>query len=232
MNWLKNLPLAVKLLGLAGVTAGALFLAWLISPIFIDRRVDEEFPAVAAATAEMPEPTETQSEPTRTMPETSTTMPEPTAAQSEPTEMMAEPTEMMPAATTAPLPTETPVATATPAEPVALLQGSFQGVGRYDAGGTATIYELPDGQLLLRFEDFAATNGPDLLVGLSGHATPMTSAELHDQGYLELERLKGNEGSQNYLLPAGIDLAAFQSATIYCRAFSVMFGFASLQPVS
>ncbi len=218
MNWLKNLPLAVKLLGLAGVTAGALVLAWLISPIFIDRHVDEEFPVVAAATTEMPEPTETLPEPTETLPE--------------PTETLPEPTETMPAATTAPLPTETPAATATPAEPVAVLSGSFTGVGRYDATGTATIYELPDGQLLLRFENFAATNGPDLLVGLSAYATPTTSAELHDQGYLELERLKGNEGSQNYLLPAGIDLAEFQSATIYCRAFSVMFGFASLQPVS
>jgi hypothetical protein len=218
MNWLKNLPLAVKLLGLAGVTAGALILAWLISPIFIDRRVDEEFPVVAAATAEMPE--------------TSEALPAPTEVMPAPTETMSAPTETMSAATTAPLSTEMPSATATPAEPVALLSGSFIGVGRYDAGGTATIYELPDGQLLLRFEDFAATNGPDLLVGFSGHATPMSSSELHDQGYLELERLKGNAGNQNYLLPAGIDLAAFQSVTIYCRAFSVMFGFASLQSVS
>jgi hypothetical protein len=80
----------------------------------------------------------------------------------------------------------------------------------------------------LRLEDFNAKNGPDLFVGLSGHAMPRSSDEVHQSGYLELARLKANQGNQNYELPADFDLSQYKSVVIYCRAFNVVFSSAEL----
>jgi hypothetical protein len=122
-----------------------------------------------------------------------------------------------------------PAAPAAPSGPVALSRGSFTQIDPiHGAEGTATIYRLEDGNLVLRLENFTSTNGPDLFIGLSGHPKPRSSRELHDQGYVEIAALKGNQGNQNYELPADIDLSAFKSVTIYCRAFSVMFSSAEL----
>ena len=115
------------------------------------------------------------------------------------------------------------------AEPQALAAGSFTRIDRlHSAEGSATIYRLADGKLVLRLENFTAQNGPDLYVGFSGHAIPRRNAELMDNGYLELGRLKASSGNQNYELPAGFDLGQFKSVTIYCRAFSVVFSTAEL----
>jgi hypothetical protein len=48
--------------------------------------------------------------------------------------------------------------------------------------------------------------------------------------FIQLAGLKGNQGNQNYDLPAGFDPAAYRSAVIWCRAFNVVFGYAPLQP--
>ena len=45
---------------------------------------------------------------------------------------------------------------------------------------------------------------------------------------LELGKLKGNEGDQNYQIPTGTDLAKFQTVSIYCERFNANFGAAPL----
>ena len=49
-------------------------------------------------------------------------------------------------------------------------------------------------------------------------------------GFIDLGALKGNRGNQNYVIPAGTDLSAFNSAVIWCRRFAVGFGVAPLSP--
>jgi hypothetical protein len=113
-------------------------------------------------------------------------------------------------------------------EPRALVSGSFGEVDRVHRGaGTATVYRV-GADLVLRLDPFEVTNGPDLYVYLSGHPTPRTSQQLHEGAALEVARLKGNIGAQNYSLPAGIDLEAYRSVVIYCRRFSVVFSTAEL----
>jgi hypothetical protein len=46
---------------------------------------------------------------------------------------------------------------------------------------------------------------------------------------VELGKLKGNEGDQNYEIPAGTDLAGFQTVSIYCERFNANFGAAPLE---
>jgi hypothetical protein len=46
---------------------------------------------------------------------------------------------------------------------------------------------------------------------------------------VELGKLKGNEGDQNYEIPAGTDFAKFQTVSIYCERFNANFGAAPLE---
>jgi hypothetical protein len=111
--------------------------------------------------------------------------------------------------------------------PILLKEGMFRdGGSSYSGSGQAAVYRLPDGSHILRLEEFSVTNGPDLYVLLANHPDPATSTALHSQATIELERLKGNQGSQNYLIPAGIDISSLGSAVIYCKAFSVIFSVA------
>lgn len=104
--------------------------------------------------------------------------------------------------------------------------GSLRDEDRLHKGsGTATIYNLGDGSNVLRLEELNVTNGPDLFVLL------MQDPEGRDksQGYVELGRLKGNRGNQNYDIPADIDVSEHNAIMIYCRAFSVVFSTAPLE---
>ena len=110
---------------------------------------------------------------------------------------------------------------------VALKKGEFKGVG-HTGEGTATIYLLPDGTHVLRLESFKTNNGPDLRVVLTPHADPAHRTEVKQEGYIELAKLKGNIGNQNYPLPAGSDPADFNAVVIYCNPFNVIFAVAPL----
>ena len=96
----------------------------------------------------------------------------------------------------------------------------------HKGSGQALIYRLADGGLLLRFEEFRVTNGPDLHVLLAENAEPKRRDELGD--YIDLGSLKGNVGSQNYALDAGTEIDRFGSVVIYCMPFHVVFATAAL----
>ena len=125
-------------------------------------------------------------------------------------------------------PTEV-AATSVPAGPLALKSGSFRDADSFHRGsGLATIYQTPDGAHLLRLEDFQTTNGPELHVLLSQSPDPQSTAEVKSPGYLDLGKLKGNIGNQNYPIPSGTDVGAQMSVVIYCKPFSVVFSVAPL----
>ena len=114
-------------------------------------------------------------------------------------------------------------------QPILLASGQFGAVdGLHKGQGSARLFRLSNGQRILRLEEFKVTNGPDLYVYLSGHAAPRNSGQLHEGGALEVGRLKGNIGNQNYALPADVDLSKFKSVVIYCKQFSVIFSTAEL----
>ncbi len=116
-----------------------------------------------------------------------------------------------------------------PDEPAVLAMGQFIEIDRIHKGeGSATIYELPDGSRVLRFEDFRVTNGPDLHVILTTSADPRSRSEVGDD-YVDLGQLKGNVGNQNYEIPTDVDLGAIQSVVIYCQPFHVVFSTATLE---
>lgn len=109
-----------------------------------------------------------------------------------------------------------------PAEPMAVItgQGGFEGLAGHNASGKASLIKVGD-KYYIRFEDdFRVTNGPDLFVDLGRDGVPDSAARLG--------RLKGNVGGQNYEVPAGIDVSAYNEVWVWCRAFSVPFAKATL----
>ena len=177
---------ALFIIGVVIAVLVALPVGWyLISPLFINRAVDEALPA-AEATQAMEE------------------------AMAESTQAV---DEAMPPGDMAAM--------------QILAQGEFYNIA-HEGRGKATIYQLPDGSRILRFEGFEVLNGPDLHVYLaSGNPVPDTvGVEL--AGSVDLGKLKGNIGNQNYELPADLDLSQFQSVVIWCQPFRVPFAAAPL----
>ena len=136
-----------------------------------------------------------------------------------------------PSAPAPPTVTPPPPPTVAPSGPVAVLRGSFTRIDAVHwAEGSATIYRQPDGQQILRLENFRAGNGPGLFVYLAGHPQPRSVNEFNGGGALELAPLKGNIGNQNYVVLADLDLATFKSVVIYCKPFTTVFSTAALSP--
>jgi hypothetical protein len=128
------------------------------------------------------------------------------------------------------MPLESFVLVQASAAPLAV--GNFHDIDSIHKGsGTATFYELEDGSRILRFEPFDVTNGPDLHVYLSVLPDPLTSEEVRSAEYIDLGKLKGNVGNQNYEISAEVDLASIQSVVIYCQPFHVVFSVAPLENV-
>jgi len=108
----------------------------------------------------------------------------------------------------------------------AALQGDFRGLA-HETTGTARVVEQ-GGSRTLTLTGFKTDPGPDLYVYL----VPGVTAGEDIGGGAQLARLKGNVGDQQYELPAGADLSDGATVVIWCRAFSVSFGAASLEPTA
>jgi hypothetical protein len=102
------------------------------------------------------------------------------------------------------------------------LMGNFVGAGDgfHNVEGVAKVIPLSDGKTFLRVENLKATNGPDLYVYLS--------TDVNTSDIVNLGRLKGNIGNQNYEIPTGTDLSKYDTVLIWCKAFSTLFGSARL----
>ena len=108
--------------------------------------------------------------------------------------------------------------------------GEFHGKV-HNTSGRATIYRDAGGKLVLRLTHFKTSNGPDVHVVLIAVKDAADDANFLKSGTqrVELGMLKGNEGDQNYDIPAGTDLSKFQTVSIYCERFNANFGAAPLR---
>ena len=102
------------------------------------------------------------------------------------------------------------------------LTGTFIGIGDgfHNVEGAAKVISVESGAQILRLENFKATNGPDLYVYLSNDKSA--------SDFINVGRLKGNVGNQNYEIPIGSDLSKYNTVLIWCRAFSFLFGSAQI----
>ncbi len=180
------------LLGVLGVLIVGIPVAWyLVSPLFVNKTVEEGFP-----TGQPPSViTVVPAEATAAMEE----------AMVEPAKEMSEP---MPAGDAAAM--------------TILARGEFYDVA-HEGQGQAAVYELADGSRILRLDNFEVLNGPELHVYLVPIDPVPNTVGVEIAGSVDLGLLKGNVGSQNYDLPAGLDPSSFKSVVIWCRPFRVPF---------
>jgi len=98
----------------------------------------------------------------------------------------------------------------------AVLRGSFYSVEK-PGKGTATVHQLPDGSLALRFsDDFQVFNNTDLVIWLSEVPMPRTSAEASTNPYREIAPLKSTRGPQNYAIPRDLPREKIRSVVLWC----------------
>ena len=114
------------------------------------------------------------------------------------------------------------------AAPVSLESGHFVS-GAHKTTGTATVYKLDNGQRIIRLSDFRTSNGPAVHIVLTSAKTVAKNGDVTAGKYLDLGSIKGNEGNQNYDLPASVNLSDYHSVSIWCKRFAVNFGAAPLK---
>lgn len=107
--------------------------------------------------------------------------------------------------------------------------GTFHGAA-HSTSGRATVYSGENGALTLRLTNFKTSNGPNLHVLLIAASDADDNEDFLKKGIerVDLGGLKGNEGDQNYDVPAGTDLEKYNAVSIFCERFNVNFGAAPL----
>lgn len=108
-----------------------------------------------------------------------------------------------------------------------LAHGTFRSVA-HNTTGTATLHRLNNGERVLRLTGFSTSNGPDVRIILIAAADASDSATVTRSAVVELGKMKGNQGDQNYVVPPDVDLERYRAVTVWCHRFSVNFGTAPL----
>lgn len=106
-------------------------------------------------------------------------------------------------------------------------QGEFHKADKAGSG-TATIWQLADGKRVLRLTKFSVDNGPDLYVRLIAARDANNTKSVAQAAHVELGKLKGNQGDQNYDMPQNVDLGKYKVVSIWCNRFHVNFAAAPL----
>jgi hypothetical protein len=140
-------------------------------------------------------------------------------------------------ATATPEATETPIPSPTMQDSETIFEASsslliweadFYAVA-HSGRGSANVYMMEDGSLIVRLEDFEVEDGPELHVYLTDQ-DPVPNAEgIELANAIDLGELKGLLGDQSYLVPSDLDLSQYHSVVIWCVPFSVPFIAAPVQ---
>jgi hypothetical protein len=108
-----------------------------------------------------------------------------------------------------------------------LASGGFQSQ-EHPTTGTASLVRLADGTHLVRLENLASSDGPDVKIWLSELDAGGDWFKYRGGKYLDLGPIKATHGTHNYVLPAGADLSGLDTVVLWCDRFSVAFGSAAL----
>lgn len=92
--------------------------------------------------------------------------------------------------------------------------------------GDVTVYQ----DLVRLGENFEVGPGPKFHVYLVPLDEVTPSTDVARSMYVDLGRLRAFKGSQNFPIPAGLDLAAYKYVVIWCEHFGVLISPAKLEP--
>jgi hypothetical protein len=107
--------------------------------------------------------------------------------------------------------------------------GTFHGAA-HKTSGRATVYSV-NGKQTIRLTKFKTSNGPNVHVVLIAASDAQDDDNFLNKNVerVDLGKLKGNEGDQNYDIPTGTDFSKFKAVSIYCERFNANFGTAPLE---
>lgn len=91
--------------------------------------------------------------------------------------------------------------------------------------GKVTVYQ----DLVHLGNDFEVGPGPKFHVYLVPEKNVVPSTNVARTMFVDLGRLRAFKGSQNYPVPAGVDLAKYDSVVIWCEQFGVLISPAALK---
>jgi hypothetical protein len=100
-----------------------------------------------------------------------------------------------------------------------LLEGKFVN-GAHPTSGSAKIYEAKDGKRTLVFESLKSDAGPDLRIYIANDKVVTNFVELSS---------KVENGNKTYDIPTKVDLSKQKFVLIWCKQFSVLFGYVELK---
>lgn len=89
----------------------------------------------------------------------------------------------------------------------------------HPATGVVEIIESPE-EKLVYYKDYDGTNGPDLKVYLS---KDLEASEIFDLG-----DARGNQGNLIYGVPLNVDFSEYNYVLTWCEAFGVLFDYAEI----
>lgn len=113
--------------------------------------------------------------------------------------------------------------TAAAAVTAELPSGNFVKKSKTLKGGWEVV-QRGDKTVIVFSEDFRAAKGPDLKIFLSPQAVSDVTGKTAVNGAINIGELKATRGAQEYEVPAGVDLAAYNSVLVHCEAYSVLWG--------
>ncbi len=123
--------------------------------------------------------------------------------------------------------TTTPSAPTAAAGPITVAKGELQYVDSLHNGKGPVSLLRVGSQTFVRFDGVMITNAPDVHVYLSRE----TGGKWSESTSLYLGALKATDGSFNYEIPAGMELAQYRSVVVWCRQFAVLITWADLTTV-
>jgi len=99
---------------------------------------------------------------------------------------------------------------------------------KYGIDGGWSIEKRGDEHVISFSDDFKTKGGPDLKVFLSPQSIEEVTGRTATVDSIMIDVLKNTSGSQEYVIPASIDVSQFKSVLIHCEAYSVLWGGANL----
>ena len=204
-----------KILILVIVAGIGAFLWWTVSPLFIDKVVEDELDPEIIALLEQTEPVSVA----ESTPEPDPTAIEPAAVTETPLDETVLPPVESPAESTVVAETSTP---APDAAPSTFVEGPFPIVDTptHPATGNIRLIRAPE-QTIVRYENYDGTNGPDLKIYLTNDLEEAAD-------FVSLGAARGNQGNINYTVPADVDIDEYQYVVTWCEAFGVLFDYAEI----
>jgi hypothetical protein len=106
--------------------------------------------------------------------------------------------------------------------------GTFQRVDQY-VTGRVTLYHLANGRYAIRFDHFYVTPNVDLEVRLSRLRSVKSTRQYRSAPSVFVAPLNITAGSLNFLMPNGVNPAAYRSVVIWCPLITSAYAAASLR---